>query len=93
MTSPTNAAKRRWYIMPGVFVTYSLAYLDRANFSFSPTAGITEDLGITKGIASLLGRFSFSLTFLWVSRCLVSVWLTIIVKPTQNQRAAARIAR
>ncbi|VFT74765.1 2-ketogluconate transporter [Klebsiella aerogenes] len=34
MNSSTNATKRWWYIMPIVFITYSLAYLDRANFSF-----------------------------------------------------------
>jgi hypothetical protein len=39
-------AARWWYIMPIVFITYSLAYLDRANFSFASAAGITEDLGI-----------------------------------------------
>ncbi|MDR8310979.1 allantoate permease family MFS transporter, partial [Acinetobacter baumannii] len=49
MNSSTNATKRWWYIMPIVFITYSLAYLDRANFSFASAAGITEDLGITKG--------------------------------------------
>ncbi|MRE21814.1 MFS transporter, partial [Klebsiella pneumoniae] len=38
---------------------YSLAYLDRANFSFASAAGITEDLGITKGISSLLGALFF----------------------------------
>ena len=55
MNSSTNAVKRWWYIMPIVFITYSPAYLDRANFSFASAAGITEDLGITKGISSLLG--------------------------------------
>lgn len=49
MNSSTNAVKRWWYIMPIVFITYSLAYLDRANFSFASAAGINEDLGITKG--------------------------------------------
>lgn len=59
MNSSTNAVKRWWYIMPIVFITYSLAYLDRANFSFASAAGITEDLGITKGISSLLGALFF----------------------------------
>ena len=35
MNKATVAAKRWWYIMPIVFITYSLAYLDRANFSFA----------------------------------------------------------
>ncbi|MGG5838105.1 hypothetical protein, partial [Huaxiibacter chinensis] len=30
MNKSTNAFKRWWYIMPIVFITYSLAYLDRA---------------------------------------------------------------
>ncbi|PII64070.1 2-ketogluconate transporter [Serratia sp. OLHL2] len=55
MNKATVAAKRWWYIMPIVFITYSLAYLDRANFSFASAAGINDDLGITKGMASLLG--------------------------------------
>lgn len=59
MANSTNAAKRWLYIMPIVFITYSLAYLDRANFSFASAAGINEDLGITKGISSLLGALFF----------------------------------
>ena len=59
MNKATLAAKRWWYIMPIVFITYSLAYLDRANFSFASAAGINEDLGITKGMASLLGALFF----------------------------------
>lgn len=53
------SAKRWWYIMPIVFITYSLAYLDRANFSFASAAGLNEDLGITRGMASLLGALFF----------------------------------
>ncbi|CAI1075565.1 Inner membrane transport protein RhmT [Serratia marcescens] len=59
MNKATVAAKRWWYIMPIVFITYSLAYLDRANFSFASAAGINDDLGITKGMASLLGALFF----------------------------------
>ncbi|NDY47567.1 MFS transporter [Serratia marcescens] len=59
MNKATVAAKRWWYIMPIVFITYSLAYLDRANFSFASAAGINEDLGITKSMASLLGALFF----------------------------------
>jgi len=58
-TQQTIAPKRWWYIMPIVFITYSLAYLDRANFGFASAAGINEDLGITKGISSLLGALFF----------------------------------
>ncbi|EFE96794.1 transporter, major facilitator family protein [Serratia odorifera DSM 4582] len=59
MNKATVAAKRWWYIMPIVFITYSLAYLDRANFSFASAAGINDDLGITKGMSSLLGALFF----------------------------------
>lgn len=59
MNTITLAAKRWWYIMPIVFITYSLAYLDRANFSFASAAGINDDLGITKGMSSLLGALFF----------------------------------
>lgn len=52
-------SKRWWYIMPIVFITYSLAYLDRANFGFASAAGINNDLGITKNISSLLGALFF----------------------------------
>ncbi len=55
----TIAPQRWWYIMPIVFITYSLAYLDRANFSFAAAAGINRDLGITEGISSLLGALFF----------------------------------
>ncbi|MEM6161403.1 MFS transporter [Erwinia sp. P6884] len=59
MKKHTIAPKRWWYIMPIVFITYSLAYLDRANFSFASAAGINEDLGITRGMSSLLGALFF----------------------------------
>lgn len=41
-------ARRWWYLMPIIFITYSLAYLDRANYGFSAAAGIEHDLGITQ---------------------------------------------
>lgn len=59
MTMNTPAASRWWRIMPIVFITYSLAYLDRANYSFAAAAGINADLGITKGMSSLLGSLFF----------------------------------
>ncbi|MBK5074820.1 MFS transporter [Budviciaceae bacterium CWB-B4] len=59
MSTKKLSSKRWWYIMPIVFITYSLAYLDRANFSFASAAGINEDLGITKGMSSLLGALFF----------------------------------
>lgn len=51
--------RRWWYLMPIIFITYSLAYLDRANYGFAAAAGIESDLGITKGTASLIGALFF----------------------------------
>ncbi|MBQ0351075.1 MFS transporter [Providencia rettgeri] len=59
MTINTPAMSRWWRIMPIVFITYSLAYLDRANYSFAAAAGINADLGISKGMSSLLGSLFF----------------------------------
>ena len=53
-------AEARWYrIIPIAFITYSLAYLDRANFGFAAAGGMNEDLHITKGTSSLLGSLFF----------------------------------
>ena len=53
-------AKRRWIrLIPVAFITYSLAYLDRANFGFAAAGGMAEDLGITPSISSLLGSLFF----------------------------------
>ncbi|MCC3380488.1 MFS transporter [Paenibacillus farraposensis] len=50
----------RWLrLMPIVFVTYSLAYLDRANYSFGAAAGMAKDLQISAGMSSLLGALFF----------------------------------
>lgn len=52
--------KKRWYrLIPIVFITYSLAYLDRANFGFALAGGMAEDLDITASISSLLGSLFF----------------------------------
>ncbi|WP_191561088.1 MFS transporter [Metabacillus idriensis] len=53
-------AKQRWLrLIPIVFITYSLAYLDRANYSFGAAGGLAQDLGITPAISSLLGSLFF----------------------------------
>lgn len=53
-------APSRWYrIIPIVFITYSLAYLDRANFGFAAAGGMAEDLKITPSVSSLLGSLFF----------------------------------
>ena len=51
---------KRWYrLMPVVFITYSLAYLDRANFSFGSASSMASDLMITPAVSSLLGALFF----------------------------------
>ncbi|MHA4842567.1 MFS transporter [Flavitalea antarctica] len=42
-----------------MFITYSLAYLDRANFSFGVAGGMAKDLQITAATSSLLGSLFF----------------------------------
>ena len=53
------APSRWWRLMPIIFITYSLAYLDRANYGFAAAAGINNDLGITKSTSSLIGALFF----------------------------------
>ena len=56
----TTIARARWYRMiPVAFITYSLAYLDRANFGFGAAGGMAEDLKITAATSSLLGSLFF----------------------------------
>jgi len=53
-------APQRWYrLIPIAFITYSLAYLDRANFGFAAAGGMAKDLHITASISSLLGSLFF----------------------------------
>lgn len=53
-------AKARWHrLLPIAFITYSLAYLDRANFGFGAASGMASDLHITPGMSSLLGSLFF----------------------------------
>jgi sugar phosphate permease len=53
-------AKKRWYrLIPIVFITYSLAYLDRANFGFALAGGMAHDLNVTAAMSSLLGSLFF----------------------------------
>ncbi|WP_322043436.1 MFS transporter [Paraburkholderia sp. J67] len=59
MTSTSLAPRRWWAIMPIVFITYSLAYLDRANYGFAAAAGINRDLGISPALSSLIGALFF----------------------------------
>ena len=58
--------RRRWFrVLPAVFVTYSLAYLDRANYGFGAAAGLAATLNITKSRAALLGAIFFLGYFLF----------------------------
>ena len=53
-------ARKRWYrLIPVAFITYSLAYLDRANYGFAAAGGMAEDLNITAAMSSLLGSLFF----------------------------------
>jgi sugar phosphate permease len=53
-------ARKRWYrLIPIAFITYSLAYLDRANFGFAAAGGMAKDLHITASMSSLLGSLFF----------------------------------
>jgi sugar phosphate permease len=53
-------ARKRWYrLIPLAFITYSLAYLDRANFGFAAADGMAKDLHITADASSLLGSLFF----------------------------------
>ncbi len=55
-----QSIKQRWYrLLPVAFITYSLAYLDRANFGFAAAGGMTEDLEITPAVTSLLSSLFF----------------------------------
>lgn len=53
-------AQSRWLrLIPVAFITYSLAYLDRANYAFGATGGMQEDLDITKEVSALLASLFF----------------------------------
>jgi len=56
---PALSASRWWRLIPVVFITYSLAYLDRANFAFGMAGGMAKDLGITTALSSLMGSMFF----------------------------------
>ncbi|WPX17087.1 MFS transporter [Pseudomonas sp. 10S4] len=59
MKTATLAARRWWYIMPIVFITYSLAYLDRSNYSLGAAAGMAKDLNITASASAFLAALFF----------------------------------
>jgi sugar phosphate permease len=51
--------------MPAVFVTYSLAYLDRANYGFGAAAGLAKTLHISDSRSAFLGSLFFLGYFLF----------------------------
>jgi sugar phosphate permease len=58
--------RRRWLIiLPAVFITYSLAYLDRANYGFGAAAGLARTLHISESRSALLGSLFFLGYFLF----------------------------
>jgi sugar phosphate permease len=60
MTNKKTIAASRWYrLIPVIFITYSLAYLDRANFGFGAAGGMAADLHISSNMSSLLGSLFF----------------------------------
>jgi len=60
-TDPRDpTTRKRWlYVIPAVFITYSLAYLDRANYGFGAAAGLAQTLHITSSQSALLGSLFF----------------------------------
>lgn len=93
MNSPVPAARsrrtalhaslqKRWiYLLPAVFVTYSLAYVDRANYGFGAAAGLAATLHISGQQTSLLGAlfflgyFAFQVPGASVARKRSATWL------------------
>jgi sugar phosphate permease len=60
------AMRKRWlYILPAVFITYSLAYVDRANYGFGAAAGLAQTLNISNSRSALLGALFFFGYFLF----------------------------
>lgn len=59
MTKNTIARQRWTRLIPVAFITYSLAYLDRANFGFAAAGGMADDLKITAAMSSLLSSLFF----------------------------------
>lgn len=58
--------RRRWfYLIPVVFITYSLAYLDRANYGFGAAAGLARTLQISDSQAAFLAALFFLGYFLF----------------------------
>ncbi len=59
-TTNNQLASARWSrLIPIVFITYSLAYLDRSNYGFGAASGMAKALHITSASSALLGALFF----------------------------------
>ena len=64
--SMTGVAPGRWLrLMPAIFVTYSFAYVDRANYGFGAASGMAADLHVGSGTNALLAALFFLGYFLF----------------------------
>jgi sugar phosphate permease len=64
--SSAHPTRRRWLrLLPVIFVTYSFAYVDRANYGFGAAAGMAKDLHIDSNTLPLLGALFFLGYFLF----------------------------
>ena len=60
LTNQQQLSGSRWArLIPVIFITYSLAFLDRANYGFGAAAGLQNSLHITGAASSLLGALFF----------------------------------
>lgn len=61
-----SPGRARWArLLPIAFVTYSLAYLDRSNYSIGVAGGMKGDLHLDAGVSALLGALFFLGYFLF----------------------------
>ncbi|HCI79197.1 MAG TPA: MFS transporter, partial [Ktedonobacter sp.] len=59
-TEQTTLPTSRWArLIPLVFISYSLAYLDRVNYGFGAAGGLAKTLGITSSTSAWLGALFF----------------------------------
>jgi sugar phosphate permease len=95
MPTTESSLRKRWlYLMPAVFITYSLAYVDRANYGFGAAAGLASTLHITEKDSSLLsalfflGYFVFQLPGAIFARKRSASWLVFTALVTWGVLAA-----
>lgn len=75
---------RRALILPVFFITYALAYVDRANYGFGAAAGMARTLRITESQSALLaalfflGYFAFQVPGMLVARKLSAARLVFV---------------